>query len=199
MQFVIPSIAIAFASAPLSAFNYDTWRFPLVQWLFYATVIVCLYYAMLFFRKGVGGITDKIYYALLPISLAAIQAELLIVATSLDTGTSPNIKSSSSLWISRLRRGALGPGEAGNRIEVMGWVVRAFLIIGGLIAFGLSHLVEPLYRAQPQILLSAPRTASPASWAPDLDSSRARALRAMDGRVALLPARSGSGMEGRVP
>ena len=38
----------------------------------------------------------------------------------------------------------------------MGWVVRAFLIIGGLIAFGLSHLVEPLYRAQPQILLSAP-------------------------------------------
>ena len=79
MQFVIPSIAIAFASAPLSAFNYDTWRFPLVQWLFYATVIVCLYYAMLFFRKGVGGITDKIYYALLPISLVAIQAELLIV------------------------------------------------------------------------------------------------------------------------
>ncbi|HXV59886.1 MAG TPA: hypothetical protein VEK15_04265 [Vicinamibacteria bacterium] len=33
---------------------------------------------------------------------------------------------------------------------------RALLIVGGIIAFGLSRLVEPLYRARPQILLSEP-------------------------------------------
>ncbi len=75
---LVPSLAVAFMSSPVAAYNYDNWNRPSIQLLFYLTLFILIYYLFIRFRQG-KGIGGQVYFLLMPLALVAIQSEFLKV------------------------------------------------------------------------------------------------------------------------
>ena len=73
---LVPSLTVAFMSAPVAAYNYDNWNRPSIQILFYLTLFILVYYLLLRFRQG-KRFASQVYFLLMPLAIVAIQAKFL--------------------------------------------------------------------------------------------------------------------------
>jgi hypothetical protein len=70
----VPGLTVLFLSAPLASYNYDMWNTAQMQVLFYTTVVILLYYAVIAAKRD----RDRLYFVTVPIAVAAIQAIFLV-------------------------------------------------------------------------------------------------------------------------